>query len=723
MKYPIYSATLLLLLIQLNVFSSPVENTEISNTETHCKEALSSEYNEAYEALNLVSEDSCGFKNIIANVNKAGSWCDDPYSANRIQIDFEYEGLAEMFEVIRPDLSRDTIALENLPIRLFGFETNETLLEFSIRPIDDSGCVLPLFANDNYGRYLACNILCKYTAFLSCDESGNTNVEIELGVDPDLMENISTNVEISKDGILYYDGPLHKGSSGVFNYVTFPFSNTETDEITFDIFYTGYSCYMSVIELLPHSLCSEDENCELKDLEVNIKGCLSSETLELTVDFIPEKIGGFYFDVLDEFDNVFGTYPYGSLPLTIINFPITSENNTTIKIRDSSVECFLEKTFEVPDCENECIIGVFSHQIDQRRCNNCDDVDYTTDIEYFDATAFNVYILNYEYYSKIKLDSILPPFSYHMSDHGDGVAISITDVNDPCCRKFLRPDLSQCKYTVYESSRLPCSPFISNSINVSYETVIEEDSFYIDLQYMTFAFWLWNDALVWMNDEVIDTLLTDDDYFGKRLGPFVADGITDYKMTFTEICLNDGYCSHITDIGIVGEAKICALSNLSIDYLCDGEQSLIELNFDFVDPENEEYSVFIDNEFYQDYLLSELPQLIPVSRSDNNLLIQIKDREDCLIESIIEWNVCTGLEDVFPELNISQTASTLQIEYIEGLTKIELFDVTGKNIFSEDIIDFNANMSTISTADLPSGLYVLRLRADSKLYSQKIVVF
>ena len=93
-----------------------------------------------------------------------------------------------------------------------------------------------------------------------------------------------------------------------------------------------------------------NQNCSIYDLTVNLGDCNSDSTYNLTLNFKVKNPQSNNFKLWAN-GNLFGTYPYSSLPKTINNFPNSGNNNDVVKVCDSDIpDCCKSKEFKSPKC-------------------------------------------------------------------------------------------------------------------------------------------------------------------------------------------------------------------------------------------------------------------------------------------------------------------------------------------------------------------------------------
>lgn len=730
MKY----LTLSLVLILSQFINSLGYNDQKTNTNFTGNINLENSLTSIEENMLSSVVDSCGFENVIAEIKKferiglGPVWMD-------VVLDFEYSGTAEFYEVLHTLTSTSyTYSIDDIPASFSVSLGNETTLPdplLIISPVDDSDCSIPVTGRycdpTIIGNFLGvsepteCELRSNVWAVVDCSNENEELVYIDWIADENFSSNVNIDVEISKDSVLYYYGPM-KDDDG--NYlVSFPYDydNSKTDAIVFDVFYNGCECGNSSIEVIPQSNCTDNSNCSLENLNVEIIECTSAETADITIDFIAKIVSSNYFEIYLN-GELFSTHHYAELPLTISDFPIDI-NPLEIVVKDEQSDaCELSYIIEPLGCENECIITGFDFQVTPLT-DDCEGVSVKTDIEHYSTEGFNINLLKYNNDYSVSRENVLPPFD--SIDVFNYMLVTFTEINDPCCRKIFAFNIGHPKCAIFNFTATEISGFDCDEIiDLDYETVMEgKDSFFVDLKLNSDVFWMWNGTNVYMNETLIDKLdFPEDD--SVRLGPFVADGVTDYELKITETCEEEGTCFKTINIGRV-DPKVCMLSNLNLEYSCEDEMNRLEINFETENVDSAEYVLFIDGAVFGEYLVSDLPQVIDLLNEAENLLIQIKDDEGCQIEAELEMEDCTGtvLNEFPPNIKIAQSENSLQVLNATELEQVELFDFTGKKVFYKKVNSFEESNITIPLNNIVAGIYILRINSNQTFYSKKTIVY
>ncbi|MCF8237877.1 MAG: hypothetical protein K9I85_06950, partial [Saprospiraceae bacterium] len=106
------------------------------------------------------------------------------------------------------------------------------------------------------------------------------------------------------------------------------------------------------IKEFPTKDCANFNDCSITEVSVVKGDCTSEDSYTITIDFDYQNVGGDYFDLW--FNGVYNDqYLYSDLPLTIVDFPKSGNNNDWIKICDHEIEnCCKVKEFDSKNCSN-----------------------------------------------------------------------------------------------------------------------------------------------------------------------------------------------------------------------------------------------------------------------------------------------------------------------------------------------------------------------------------
>jgi hypothetical protein len=235
--------------------------------------------------------------------------------------------------------------------------------------------------------------------------------------------------------------------------------------------------WLYVITALFISSCSPegDEACSIRDLIIEVGDCTSDSTYTVTVSFIHENAGNALFDVFVRDNQLIGTYPLSSLPLTIADFPISGRANDFIRICiNDNPECCVVTEFLPPDCE-AAPCSISSLTATPGDCQS--DSTYKLNID-FDVTnpgnaSFDVFVRNNVFMGNYPLSS-LPLSINNFKKSGltyDLIKVCIND-NPDCCKvvEFLSPTCATepCSITNLVANKGACTSDSTYSLTLNF---------------------------------------------------------------------------------------------------------------------------------------------------------------------------------------------------------------------------------------------------------------
>ena len=118
------------------------------------------------------------------------------------------------------------------------------------------------------------------------------------------------------------------------------------------------------------------DECEIKNLVVDLGNCTSDSTYSIYINFAVEKPGSTHFKLFAN-GQYFGTFAYDSLPLNLSDFPQSGNTHDWLKVCDNEKEdCCKTKEFKSPKCGGNianiynlnakivnCVNGVFNVEL------------------------------------------------------------------------------------------------------------------------------------------------------------------------------------------------------------------------------------------------------------------------------------------------------------------------------------------------------------------------
>ncbi len=315
-------------------------------------------------------------------------------------------------------------------------------------------------------------------------------------------------------------------------------------------------------------------------------------------------------------------------------------NEFVVIYNENGIECLNDVGFEAEPCEpsDECIISV--SVIETYDCDP-EDGSYSMNITVSEENAENDFFeiwINGEYIgfysflngSKLQLTNIMPRIN---SDY-DIIVVCVND--DPnCCKEleYLPPNCStgeECEI---------------NELNVEVEC-LSDGTFiaYINFEHQGTSGQvdIRGNGTAYGEFDVAKLPII--------LGPLEAN--TGLLYEFVVFDVEDEDCKSVFELGLVNcdnENKDCELSNLRVDEIdCDLDNGTYDASvfFQFQNPGNDFFDVWVNNEYYGFYPFAENPpfQIIgitPRANSDYDIIrVCVNDNEECCIVLEYEKPAC-----------------------------------------------------------------------------------
>lgn len=265
-------------------------------------------------------------------------------STYNLLLDFEYENPGnEYFDVYtRNGNHLGYYLLADLPIRLDDFKKGWSDYDYIKVCINDvPNCCTEIEFLSPDCDHLKCEIS-NLTVDIGNCVSNNT---YDLVVDFEYVNPSHSNFELfDKNYNRIGNYPL---SALPLNLPGFEMSGDDYDYI-YACMSDSYSCCKG-IEFMPPDCDPQD--CEINNIQVEIKECTSDSTYNIVLDFEYENPTDDHFDVYIRHGVHIGYYPLSDLPIEIIDFKVSWHEFDYIKvcINDNS-NCCREEEFTPPEC-------------------------------------------------------------------------------------------------------------------------------------------------------------------------------------------------------------------------------------------------------------------------------------------------------------------------------------------------------------------------------------
>lgn len=100
--------------------------------------------------------------------------------------------------------------------------------------------------------------------------------------------------------------------------------------------------------------CNPSTECSITNLTTTVGNCHQDGTYDLTINFVYNNPPNTNFTIYDSNNNIIGTYPLTSLPLTIFNHSSAGvDNSLTVNFGINS-NCSATQHWPIPDCNIPC---------------------------------------------------------------------------------------------------------------------------------------------------------------------------------------------------------------------------------------------------------------------------------------------------------------------------------------------------------------------------------
>ena len=284
-----------------------------------------------------------------------------------LTIDFDYKNVGgDKFNLKANGKYFGTYLYTQLPLTINNFPKSGQGVDWILicDKENEQCCKGKEFETKSCGNSGDC-IITNLTAVTSdCDSAGNFYVTIDFDYENEGNQGFT----IQGNGVNY----------GNFGYadlpvVLGPFKGSNTKVWEFKVKDIQYpDCYK--VKELGKVDCGDE--CEIKNLVVDLGNCTSDSTYSIYINFAVEKPGSTHFKLFAN-GQYFGTFAYDSLPLNLSDFPQSGNTNDWLKVCDNEKEdCCKTKEFKSPKCGGNianiynlnakivnCVNGVFNVEL------------------------------------------------------------------------------------------------------------------------------------------------------------------------------------------------------------------------------------------------------------------------------------------------------------------------------------------------------------------------
>ncbi len=391
----------------------------------------------------------------------------------------------------------------------------------------------------------------------------------------------------------------------------------------------------AILEVEPPN-CEEDEGeCMFDGLVVETYEC--DEEGNFLIDFAFEILdpdaGSFNVHINGDF---YGNYPYGEGFYTIGPFDGDCETQYSIQLYDELNDgCTIEGSFGPVCCDDEGTCEIYDLEAFDLECISEESYSLYINfsVEGADNDFFDLWV-DGDFVGFYSLEE-LPLFVDEVIIDGYTlIEVCINDNEDCCAILEVEPpnceeDDGECLFTELYIETYGCD---------------SDENFFIDFEFNV-EFPDAGSFNAYVNGVFLANLVYGEDYY--TVGPFDGDCVTEYTLYLEDEINNE--CNIESSFGpVCCEEEICEISELIVfDINCDDEASYsFYVDFEVDNAGNDFFEVWIDDEYYDYYLLEELPLFIDgmAIGSDVVLTICINDTEDCCAEIEVESPACESSE-------------------------------------------------------------------------------
>ncbi|MEL6986616.1 MAG: T9SS type A sorting domain-containing protein [Bacteroidota bacterium] len=454
------------------------------------------------------------------------------------------------------------------------------------------------------------------------------------------------------------------------------------------------SCQLNV----PIGVIDCNALCQIVDINVSTEECHTNGTYPATINVTASGPSSNFVDLYTQGDSI-GRMRIIENNFRIDSFPASGAIFDTITacIVDDST-CCLTETFLSEDC-TACIIKDPTVEISE--CAN-GNVIATIDFDVANGGASGFRVGGNETeYGSFSYDSLPIEVGPIQVDSGVIYEFIIVDNENGLCFNFIEAGLISCD-----------SSCIITNINANPTDCQDNGQFFIDIDFD----FLNTDSSGF--DILVDGMVTDTFMYESlpiQIGPFVGDGVSDYRITARDI--GNDQCSASTSVDSVFCPIICSMENLNIVLSeCDSLSFFAEIFFTVNNGGPGGFIVSGNDSIYGNFEYTDLPIQLGPFPGDTSTIYEfmVMDSADntCFVSEVI------GKVDCFPSSNVDLLAEdfinviTLQDEIIikfkEKSYESNLYNINGKLIANYP----KQNELSITRKLHPKGLYIFQIRTD-----------
>lgn len=588
------------------------------------------------------------------------------------------------------------------------------------------------------------------------------------------------------------------------------------------------------------SATSETESiCSLDNLTGEMVDCENSRFyVQLHYDYSGGAEDGFTIAINGEY---YKSYDAGTESVLIGPLWSTDDSDYEFVMIDKDDNTCRDTTMvSSVDCPNTCdytnVVSTnyydYDDNIETIENEYCTSVQYDLDFDFDESYELEViFFSDYGISSRFVGD---PPYHWETNTNFVNNFILVHEVGNPCCMLMMIDGQSEFCIEGTENtfsgkffpSLDPHQPLFEHTIEM-----IADDYFNIHLNVIPLhsyfsekngSFVLGVDIFV--NDDLAKgNFVPAEDFNGTGLtiGPFAADGLTDYELKYSPVCSSDDDVSYITNIGTVGEPPLCIMNEVlatptecdldgvfyvdfaidfaaesieenmlfnvigngedfgqyevagdglfqvgpldgntvdwsfevfgtlhdtcksSVDLLgvgCLGATCILDninavqtcteslqavIDFDFSENNSGYFELIVADQVANIYGYDELPITVGLPEGTTTIGVQDQQFTDCAMEADIQIPDCpgVGLEELKNvDIWMYQDGEMLNIRSSEKILGIELFDMSGQRILTENI-NYTEQEISIPIAQNVSGMYILRCQLEQGMVGKKILLF
>ncbi len=375
--------------------------------------------------------------------------------------------------------------------------------------------------------------------------------------------------------------------------------------------------------------CGGDDDCEVRDITVEVGDCTCEDSFELIIDFeyidAPNDLYGLY----TRNDELIGFYRLEDLPLTLDNFKVSGLEYEFIKIcLDDEEECCKEYEFKTPNCEPHGECSITDLTVDLGECLNDEEYKLLVSFQHQNAgnEFFDLFVRNDQllgFYELKDLPTMISNFPKSGAEY-DFLKVCIND-NPDCCQEieFMGPECNMgCKLFDLVVEARECTSETTYNLELDFEHQNANNDFF---------------DLFTRNDNLIG-------FFELAALPLALENfeLSGRDYDFLKVCINDNpdCCQEIEfRPPNCNEQSECVIPVVEVevgDCTSANTYNLL-LDFEHENADNEFFDVFTRNDnFIGFYELDDLPLTIEdfeLSGRDYDFIkVCINDNPDCCKE-------------------------------------------------------------------------------------------